>query len=405
MPDTLLIRFAPDDMETVTWLRLDADGQPASELQAGLVEQATAGAEGCRVVVLIPGTDVTFTEAEVPTQSRQRVQRAVPFALEDQLADEIEDLHFVIGPRTDSGAYPVAVVRREKMDAWLAALMSADLNPQLMLPDVLSVPLVAGGWSLLLDSDIAVLRNGPWSGYAMEADLLPALIQIAADDDETPDAIHCYTCTPVRSSILDAIRIIDEGCEEDVMQVLASGYTGSEPMNLLQGDYSRSEQLSRLLKPWRASAALLVAGIVLYLAQLGIEYAQLEKVRTALATEMEQVYRGAFPDSRKVVNPAVQMKQKLAALLGEQGKGGTGFLTLLSKAGSVLHIEKGIEISGASFRDGRLDVEVQATDLQTLDRLKQQLIAKGGMKVEIQSATASAGSRVQGRLRIQGAES
>lgn len=405
MPDTLLIRFAPDDMETVTWLRLDAAGRPVSELHAGLVEQAANDAEGCRVVVLVPGTDVTFTEADVPTQSRQRVQRAVPFALEDQLANEIEDLHFVVGPRTESGAYPVAVVRRDKMDAWLSALTAANLNPQLMLPDVLAVPLVGNGWSLLLDSDSAVLRNGLWSGYAMESDLLPALVQIAVDDDAMPDAIHCFTCTPVRSGMLDAIRIIDEGCEEDVMQVLASGYGASEAMNLLQGDYSRSEQLSRLWKPWRASAALLAVGVALYLVQLGTEYRQLDRERAALATEMEQVYRSIFPEARKVVDPAVQMKQKLAVLRGQQGKGGTGFLTLLSRAGSVLHVEKGVEISGASFRDGRLDVEVEATDLQTLDRLKQQLVSSGGMKVEIQSATASAGSKVQGRLRIQGTES
>jgi general secretion pathway protein L len=405
MPDTLLIRFAPDDLETVTWLRVAADGRPAGELQVGLVEQAAADAEGCRVVVLVPGTDVTLTEARVPTQSRQRVYRAVPFALEDQLADEIETLHFVVGPRADSGLYPVAVVRRECMDAWLAALTAANLQPQLMLPDTLAVPRSGDAWSLLLDADVALLRSGPWSGFAMETELLPALLQLASGGEETPRVLHCYTCTPARAGFPATIRMVDEGCEEDVMQVLASGVAGSEAINLLQGSYSRSEQLSRLWKPWRATAALLLVGVILHMAQLGTEYYRLDKARATLAAEIEQVYRAAFPDARKVVNPQAQMKQKLTALRRLQGKGSADFLTLLAQAGGVLHLEKGVDINGVSFRDGRLDVEVLATDLQTLDRLKQQLVARGGLSVEIQSATASAGSKVQGRLRIQGAES
>ena len=405
MPDTLLIRFAADDLETVAWLRVAADGRPVGQLHAGLVEQAAADAEGCRVVVLVPGTDITLTEASVPTQSRQRVQRAVPFALEDKLADEIESLHFAVGPRADSGAYPVAVVRRDRMDAWLAALTAANLHPHLMLPDTLAVPRASDAWSLLLDADVALLRSGAWSGFAVETDLLPALLQLATSNAETPRELHCYTCTPARAGFPATIQMIDEGCEEDVMQVLASGMSGSEGMNLLQGSYSRSEQLSRLWKPWRASAALLLIGIILHLVQLGAEYHRLDEARSALAAEIEQVYRTAFPDARKVVNPQAQMKQKLTALRRLQGKGSADFLTLLAQAGGVLHLEKGVDINGVSFRDGRLDVEVLATDLQTLDRLKQQLVARGGLSVEIQSATASAGAKVQGRLRIQGAES
>ena len=47
-------------------------------------------------------------------------------------------------------------------------------------------------------------------------------------------------------------------------------------------------------------------------------------------------------------------------------------------------------------------MQLIADDLQSLDRLKQQLAADGRLQVEIQSATAGGERRVEGRLRIAG---
>jgi hypothetical protein len=94
------------------------------------------------------------------------------------------------------------------------------------------------------------------------------------------------------------------------------------------------------------------------------------------------------------------MQQQLEVLMRRQG-GGDGFMTLLARAGDVLRTNKSIEISGASFRAGRLDVDLTANNLQVLDELKQTLTGKG-LVVEIQSATTDASQQVKSRLRIQG---
>ena len=124
------------------------------------------------------------------------------------------------------------------------------------------------------------------------------------------------------------------------------------------------------------------------------------KEREALGQRIEETYRQAFPKANRVVNPRVQMQQQLDQLLRRQG-GGDGFMTLLARAGDVLRTNKAIEISGASFRAGRLDVDLTANNLQVLDELKQTLAGKG-LVVEIQSATTDASQRVKSRLRIQG---
>jgi general secretion pathway protein L len=133
---------------------------------------------------------------------------------------------------------------------------------------------------------------------------------------------------------------------------------------------------------------------------MGVDYFRLSKEQDHLATRIEEIYRQAFPGAKRVVNPRVQMQQHLEKLQGRQG-GGSQFLLLLARSGDVLRKASDIEISGANYRAGRLDVDLTATSLQVLDDLKQTLTGKG-LTVEIQSATTEAGQRVKSRLRIQG---
>jgi general secretion pathway protein L len=133
---------------------------------------------------------------------------------------------------------------------------------------------------------------------------------------------------------------------------------------------------------------------------MGVDYFRLSKEREALDTRINEIYRQTFPAAKRVVNPRVQMQQQLEVLLRRQG-GGDGFMTLLARAGDVLRTNTSIEISGASFRAGRLDVDLTANNLQVLDELKQALGGKG-LEVEIQSATTDASQHVKSRLRIQG---
>ena len=84
------------------------------------------------------------------------------------------------------------------------------------------------------------------------------------------------------------------------------------------------------------------------------------------------------------------------------GAGETDFLGLLAETASVLRATSGIKVEGASYRDGRLDLDLRAENLQVLDQLKQSLAGNGKMSAEIQSATTEADQKVRSRIRVQG---
>ncbi len=112
MRNTLLLRADSVATETWRWLRLGPEGTPQGSIHAGTLQNAAEEAAGLRVVVLVAGTDCLLTEVTIPGKNRQKLLRAVPYTLEDQLSDEVENLHFALGESSADDRWPVVVINR-----------------------------------------------------------------------------------------------------------------------------------------------------------------------------------------------------------------------------------------------------------------------------------------------------
>ena len=136
MADWLLLRLPRTDTELAVWLLVDARGAPASPPQSGPLSLAAARAPGRRICLLVSGAEVLLAEPDVPIKAGAKLQQLVPYALEEHLAEDIEDLHFALGKRSsDSPRVPVAVVARSLLDQWLAELRGAGLEPDAVYAD------------------------------------------------------------------------------------------------------------------------------------------------------------------------------------------------------------------------------------------------------------------------------
>src|ERR1700733_3855809 len=140
MADWLLIKLA-NDSDSVDYLTADAAGRIVTALRSAPLSAVTPQAAGRRICVLVPASDVLLTDAEVPAKSGARIQQIVPFALEEQVAEDIDSLHFAVGRRVGGSArIPVAVVSRALLDGWLGQLHAAGLSPECLYADSSLVP-------------------------------------------------------------------------------------------------------------------------------------------------------------------------------------------------------------------------------------------------------------------------
>ncbi len=398
--DYLLIHLQPGQPDQVRWLAL-TPGQPPGRVAHGLLADAARAAAGRAVVLLVPGEEVLLTEVTLRLRNSAKLRKAVPYALEDALAGDLEHLHFALGPRQGERT-PVAVVDRERMGVWLERLAELDIVPRHVLPDVLCLPWQEGEWGVLLDDQRALVRTGPTSGFATERDNLLPLLLAALEGEDGPAALRVWPCAEGGHG-LEGLRrpLVAARCDGEPLTVLAEGFQPRPPLDLLQGEFSTRADLRERLRPWRWAAALAGLWLAVTLGQQWLHAHRLQAELDAVNTETRRVFQRSFPEVKQFRDARKQMARRLNALRGGRKQGGADFLTLLAQASEVLGGARDVQIDALSFHDGRLDLRLRAPSLSALERLQQQLQG-AGLVAELRGADAGP-KGATGQLRLKGA--
>jgi general secretion pathway protein L len=391
----------PDSAE---WLRLESgqvvargDGLPAAGSAAPWV--------------LVPGSSVSQLLAQLPARAGRSLAQLLPYALEDRVVGEVDQLHFAPGERQADGRLAVTVVARQRMDGWLQSLQAAGLQPAVMVPETALLPQQAEHWQLWLSAD------GAWLGapgeLALAGDRANAalLLDAALRDCPVEQRPQRLTVTlfddrrpgddALEQLAEHGVAVQWERAEDDLAALLAQRLVTATraPVDLLVGPYGRREAIGRLWRPWRAAAALLLGWALLQFVGLGLELRAIDAEREGLAQRMAALYREVMPGSE----PLDPRRQLASALASRQRAGGTDQGDLgeaLALAGPVLAGEEGVQIQSLRFRPGQLELELRLASLQLLDRLRDRLSAGSGWAVEIRSANALQ-DRVETRLVLR----
>jgi len=411
MADWLLIRLAREPEGPAAFLVADAAGRILTAAQKGALAQAAGLAAGRRVCVLVPGADVVLTEADVPPKAGVRVQQVVPFALEEQLAEDIDAVHFAIGRRSaEQARVPVAVVSRALMQEWLGALRAAGIVAEKMFADSALLPANPGQSVAILEGDTVTVRPVGGGPICLPIDALPEALELARPHEdvagERASGLVLYTGPAEwqqRSREVEAVRerfdgvkvqLISEGALALLAQQLPQA--AASAIDLLQGPYAPSTALASSWKAWRIAAAMLAALVALHALGSTAELLALKHTERRLDTSIEDAFHAAMPGEHNATNARRRMEQRLQQLRGDDGSGLLGALSALAQARGTV---PGISVQALVFRDGALELKLAAPSADALDRISQTLRA-GGWQADLTSGNAAA-SGYEGRIQIR----
>lgn len=413
MSEYVVIRLAAED-QPVQWVSVDSNGTRRSGLASGSLEQAAVAIGTRPVIVLVPPLDVMTTSVKLPIRSITKIRAALPFALEELLADDISKLHFAVGAREADNQFRVAVVNDERLSAWIERLRAADIEPEIITPENYGLARIPGTLSMIIDDAVILFDDGADSAFAMQ-DVKPSDVLVVAgalgeqSESETEKSGHLQVyCTAEKEQDLthDWIALRHELHSVDinvlpdgVLPKLAVTVAAGNGVNLLQGKYGKKAEYSSWLRPWKTAAALLLGLMIVGLSGKGIEYYQLTQQEAALRAQFAAEYQQLRPgDTREIVDPlgiVESLKRSLGGVAVPQV-----FLPGLRELGSALTNSSGADIEAISYRAGVIDLRLTAPDVATLDKIQKAVSASGRFQASIQS-TDQVGDRINGRIQIR----
>ena len=420
MAEFLVIRLGTDENAHASWIAVDDAGTRRTPPVMGPLDEAVKDIGGREVIALVPAGETSTLSCDLPAKGA-RLRAALPFALEEQVADEIENLHFAPGTRRASGDLPVVVVAHDRMSAWLERLGDAGISPARLVPEDHGLAVVPNTVSMLVAEHQIVFNDGANLEFVMQGvtptDALAAA-GILGDEglsDEAQEAsrhllVYCEPTDEQRfendwSVLRQHLDSVDINLLPDgVLPRLAVTVASGAGVNLLQGRYGERTDMSAIFRPWRYAAALLLAIGVLGIAGKAIDYMRLSGEEAALKEQFTAEYRKIRPDDTREVMDPLGTVTSIRRSFGTAGSAPAVFLPSLQQLAAAIQENEEAEILAISYRAGVIDVRLTAPDVATLDKIQKSVSQSTRFTASIQS-TDRVGDQVNSRIQIREAGS
>lgn len=413
MSEFVVIRLAAED-QAVEWVLVDSNGTRRSGVSGGNLEQAAAAAGEHAVIVLVPAEDILLTTVHMPVRSTAKIRTALPFALEENLADDVEDLHFAIGDRQENNRLPVAVVSRDKMAQWMDRLAGAGIEPVMLAAENHGLAKIPGTLSVMVDDETVMFNDGADAEFSMQGVKPSDVLVIAGhlgetqtEDGENSGHLVVF-CTAEQDENLGHdwialrhelhsvdVKVLPDGVLPKLAVTVAAGHG----INLLQGSYGKKTEYGPLLRPWKVAALLLLGLAMTGIAMQGVGYYQLVQDEATLRAQFNAEYRLLRPgDTRAIIDP-VKTVESLRRAAGASAAPQV-FLPGLRELGVALAANSEARIEVISYRAGIIDLRLIAPDVATLDKIQQAVTASGRFQASIGSMDQVA-DKINGRIQIR----
>jgi general secretion pathway protein L len=413
MPEFLVVRLRSAAAATIDaaaeWMVVDGSGARRGNVASGPLDLAPAAANGRKVIVLVPGTDALLAEPVLPVKSGTKLAQVVPFALEEHLAADVEDLHFAVGKRETRPGTPVTVVSHARMQAWQALLADAGLHADAIYPETAALPETPNAITLLIDGASVYVRRPDTPGAVLDVQPLIEALQLAlASGEKAREHVTIYVSEDDyerERELLEGLREFTASLQlkllpDGPLPLLAANVVRGTAVNLLQGRYQTKRKLQMSFEPWRYAAVLAGVFLVAHLGLKSWQYFHYRSQEAQLNQEIGEVFQQLMPGA-PLPDPAAARRMVEARLNQLRGGGGSmsGMMTTLAALGEALGQVPDANVESIAYTNNTTHLRVLAPSVDALDRIRR-VASEHGLEATIESETPRESKR-EGRLQFK----
>jgi len=414
MADRILVKIPSEGMlsnaeQELSWRAIDARGEWLGEAEKGTVEvlaEAIANSKA-ELWLLVPGARVSTRPLPISAKEKRHMERLLPYQLEDDLACDVEVLHFAFGA-VDKGTVTIAYVDKawfrsvlEKFSEFSIEVAGSTPEPLLLPCDEQSCTISqneelmvhqANGTSFSVNDTLAsMVLNSLGENLAINA----SLTLVAGDDNALSDLE-----SELPEDLLQKVehRFVRDGWGALNIHLGRATLDASMPwLNLCVGEFSRRLPLMNWWHSWRKVALLGCVTLTLFIVANFSQVQQLKSAQAIMQKDIETAFRSVVPRGA-MVDPLRQLKAKMKS---EQGTAkGSDSVLLISLVAPVIESLPDVALQGIQYNHDRneLRFSVKASSFKNIEALRNRLDG-GNFKATLMSASAQGGVH-SARLKI-----
>lgn len=354
---------------------------------------------GARIVSSLPGARFSQRIVTFPFADRKRVEKALPFELEDNIPFPLEDIeidHIALKKPDEEKKKEHEIVGimvpKPALRQHLELLASAGIDPQGVVPSYAGLWCIAGripteGIAVVIDGSDICLKDGStvlacrsFSASRPSGGIHHTLKALEAGHSLQVERAYLLSGDGGLSAELEELGIAVEAASFDLFGRKAEdsgslGLTLCEDTNFRKGEFAYRRAETGLRKRRRSLVVAAAIAAVLAAANLGAKYYVVESSYGKLDREIKEIYRQTFPEAKAVADPVRQLRSRLDEAQKKFGVLGSGSSALDIMKAVTDGIPKEVSVIFQEFtlEGDRLKLAGDATSFESVDKIKTEL--------------------------------
>jgi len=364
-------------------LRINSDGKPKCLLtfdaqsschQQIITQWSDASLKGKTLTLLLPGNWLYLSKTQVASKNSDVLEKSIPFAIEEELTNEVEDNYFAF-KETSEGKQDVIAIEKAQLDGVGEAIRNHQLEVNAIYSEFAWLPKAENVIMLWFEQNYALIRFGSDEVMRVSHQQVNQLIPIFKGDNKY-----------IETNDTEGLDSLDLVVDNRLNELKCKDYLFSHQSIDLYINEIKQQNNNKQSDSWRNVVVLTVA---LLLSWLGIHLYQMIQLNgeiEQLKQQQQDILVRSFPDvaPSELVDPfaAIKSRMQLSANQSQQGK--SILLDVMQSIGAVNQSIKLVQVNGIRLVNQQMEVQVSAPNISTINNFHQQLqLAAPDYRVQI----------------------
>ena len=350
-------------------------------------------------VIFVPSEHVLTINCEVPGRNMTQIRQALPFAVEEFVATDIESMHIAHAPIKAGEPVQCSLLERNLLSRWLACFKSLSIRPGFLVSDAEVLDRKPGTASALIDGETVLVADHAQAATVDRANLVFALNSLPSERLVVVNGL----LGDLEKGQLEHNPDIEEVLVDDhgVLAYLANRFTDSTFVNLLQGEFQPPKRHSTHSHKWRSVMAIAAVWALVGFLGLIVQGWRANSEADRLEAEGLAFYQQIFPQERNQPSSLAQLQRNVNAKLrrSPSGERSSDFVGLTAQFSNAIKPTDLVQSLNFTDQRGEVTVEVMLDTYDDLETIKSKL-GSSGVVVEVASAEQEE-KKVRSRLRMR----